>query len=166
MSRQSAVSDTLLLLEDCADFQQHAVTLAQNTRRHLAIFSTDLDAPVYDCDAFVSAVSALARASRYARIQLLVKDTKPLIERGHKLARLSQRLSSKITLRKLTVAPENTDMAFMLCDNDTLLYKNDDLAYSGFANYAAAAEVKRLRETFDYLWEHAESEADLHVLHI
>ncbi len=57
-------------------------------------------------------------------------------------------------------------MGFMLRDNDGLLFKNDDLVYRGFANYAAAVEVKRLRETFDYLWQYAEPEADLQQLHI
>lgn len=166
MSRPSAVSDQLILLENLADFQEHAVALAQDARRYLAILSTNLDAPLYDQDVFVSAISRLVRESRFAHVNILVKNTKPLIERGHKLARLSQRLSSKVQLRKLTIEPENTDMGFMLRDNDGLLFKNDDLAYRGFANYSAAVEVKRLRETFDYLWQYAEPEADLQLLHL
>lgn len=166
MSRQSSVSEALFLLESCEDFQQHGLNLAQTARRQIAILSTDLDIPLYDSEAFATAVSRLARASRYAQIQILVKDTRLLIERGHKLARLAQRLSSKILLRKLTVEPENSDMAFMLCDSDKLLYKNDDQVYRGFANYSAAVEVKPLRETFDYLWQYAEAEPDLQQLYI
>jgi hypothetical protein len=96
----------------------------------------------------------------------LVKNTQLLIERGHKLARLAQRLSSKVVIRKLTLEPENSEMAFMMCDSNGLLYKNDDQVYRGFANYAAAVEIKRLRETFDYLWQYAEPEIDLQQLYI
>lgn len=166
MNRTSTVSDQLILLESCGDFQDHAVTLARTARRHIAILSTDLDAPVYDQETFIDAISLLVRSSRFAQVQILVKNAKPLIERDHKLARLSQRLSSKILLRKLVHHPENTDMGFMLRDTDGLLFKNDDLVYRGFANYAAAVEVKRLRATFDYLWQYAEPEADLQLLHI
>lgn len=166
MSQTSSVSDQLILLENCTDFQEHALSLAQVARRQIAILSTDLDIAVYDRDEFVSAISQLVRNSRFAQVQILVKNTKPLIERGHKLARLSQRLSSKVLLRKLTLQPENADMGFMLRDNDGLLFKNDDLVFRGFANYAAAVEVKRLRETFDYLWQYAEPEPDLQLLHI
>ena len=166
MSQTSSVSDQLILLENCTDFQEHALSLAQDARRQIAILSTDLDIAVYDRDEFVSAISQLVRISRFAQVQILVKNTKPLIERGHKLARLSQRLSSKVLLRKLTLQPENADMGFMLRDNDGLLFKNDDLVFRGFANYAAAVEVKRLRETFDYLWQYAEPEPDLQLLHI
>jgi hypothetical protein len=125
-----------------------------------------LDAPIYDNDDFVTVISQLARASRYTTIQLLVKDTDPLIERGHRLTRLSQKLSSKIILRKLTVEPDNRNEGFMLCDKNGLLYKNDEREYRGFANDNAAANIKRLRETFDYLWQHAVVEPRLQMLHI
>ena len=117
-------------------------------------------------DEFVDAVSALARSSRYAQIQILVKDTKPLVESGHKLVRLAQRLSSKIAIRKLTVEADDKDMGFMLCDSSRLLYKNDEAIYQGFANFEASVEVKRFRDTFDYLWQYGETDPDLQQLHI
>jgi hypothetical protein len=166
MSTPSTACENLLLLEDVADFQQHALQLAKQTRRHLAILSRTLDAPIYDNDAFVTAISQLARASRYTIIQLLVKDTDPLIERGHRLVRLSQKLSSKIILRKLTLEPNNSNEGFMLCDENGLLYKNNECEYRGFANDSATANIKHLRETFDYLWQHAVVEPRLQLLHI
>jgi hypothetical protein len=166
MSTPSAHSETLFLLEGLADFQKHTQLLLGHTRRQLAILSRTLDAPIYDTEAFVSAISDLARSSRYTQIQILVKDTEPLIDRGHKLARLAQRLSSKITLRKLTLEPENGEMGFMLSDKTGLLYKNDEREYRGFTDTQAAAEVKRLREIFDYLWQYAEPEPRLQILHI
>lgn len=166
MSMPSSVSENLFLLEGVEDFQQHALRLLSNTRRHLAILSSNLDPAIYDTDAFANALSALARSSRYVQIQILVKDTDPLIERGHRLARLAQRLPSKITLRKTAVEPANGDMEYMLCDTSGLLYKNDESEYRGFANTRAAPEIRRLRGNFDYLWQHAEPEPRLRMLHI
>src|SRR5690606_16591758 len=100
------------------------------------------------------------------QIHILVKETRPLIERRHQLVELSRRLSSKVILRKLTILPENTDMALILGDNDKLLYKNDDSVYRGFVNYDARAEVKRLGEIFNYVWQYAESEPGLQQLHL
>jgi hypothetical protein len=165
MSSATNTGDSLLL-NDLVDFQQQALMLVGATRRNLAILSRTLDAPLYDSEEFAAAISALARSSRYAQVQILVKDTAPIIERGHRLARLAQRLSTKVSLRKLTLEPANTDMAFMLCDNSGLLYKNDDLVYRGLADKKAHAEVKRLREIFDYLWQHAEAEPRLQQLHL
>jgi hypothetical protein len=166
MSTPSQLSDTLFMLEGPTDFQQHSLQLTQNARRHIAILSHTLDAHIYDNEAFSLAISALARSSSYAQIQLLVKHTDPLIERAHRLARLSQRLSSKIALRKLTLEPTNSEMEFMLCDATGLVFKNDAQTYRGFADSNAAAETKRLREIFDYLWQYAEPEPRLQLLHI
>jgi hypothetical protein len=166
MSEISSVSSDLFLLDSMQDFQEHSLKLLAQSRRTIAILSRDLDNAIYGSDEFIQSMSNFVRSSRYAQVQILVKNTKPLVETAHKLAKLHQRLSSKILLRKLTVEPENTDMGFMLCDTNTLLYKNDETAYKGFANFDAAVEVKRLRETFDYIWQYGEPEPELQVLHI
>ena len=166
MSEVSSVSPDLFLLDGMSDFQEFSVKLVSQARRKIAILSHDLDASTYADNAFVEAISSFVRDSRNAQVQILVKDTKPLIEIGHKLAKLHQRLSSKILLRKLTVEPDDKDMGFMLCDTDALLYKNDDAFYKGFANFNAAVEVKRLRDTFDYIWEYGEAEPELQILNI
>lgn len=166
MSEVSSVSADLLLLDSLADFQTQSIKLVQQSRRNIAILSQNLDAAIYAQDEFVEAISSFVRSSRNAQVQILVKDTKPLIESGHKLAKLHQRLSSKILLRQLTVEPDNTDMGFMLCDTNALLYKNDDGFYKGFANVDAAVEVKRLRDTFDYIWQYGEPEPELQLLNI
>ncbi len=166
MSEVSAVSPHILLLHALQDFQVESLKLVEQSRRSIAILSRDLDQLVYGAPEFIQALSNFARTNRYAQVQILVKNTKQLVESGHQLAKLHQRLSSKIVLRKLTVEPENTDMGFMLCDTSALLYKNDEATYKGFANFDAAVEVKRLRETFDYIWQYGEIEPELQQLFI
>ncbi len=166
MSEISSVSPDLFLLNSVQDFQEHSLKLLSQSRRTIAILSSDLDEAVYGSDAFIQAISSFVRSNRYAQVQILVKNTKPIIGTGHKLAKLHQRLSSKILFRKLTVEPDNNEMAFMLCDTNALLYKNDDRVFQGFANFNAAVEVKRFREVFDYVWQYGETEPELQVLHI
>jgi len=166
MSERSSVSADLFLLSSAQDFQEQSLKLLNQSRRHIAILSRDLDEAIYGSDEFIQAISTFVRSSRYAQVQILVKNTKPIIETGHKLVKLHQRLSSKILFRKLTVEPDNTEMGFMLCDTDSLLYKNDESVYQGFANFNAAVEVKRFREVFDYVWQYGEPEPELQILHI
>lgn len=166
MSTVSSVSPGLFLLSSLRDFQTESLKLIQQSRRSIAILSHDLDPLLYGTSEFVQAISDFVRTSRYAQVQILVKNTGSLVETGNKLAKLHQRLSSKVTLRKLIVEPQNTEMGFMLCDTSALLYKNDDASYKGFANFNAAAEVKRLRESFDYIWQYGEPEPELQQLHL
>ena len=155
MAEQSLVSEHLWLLDGTADFIHHSLQMVQHSRRDIAILSRDLDADIYNHPDFIQALSQFARSNRYAQVHILVKNTKPAIEQSHGLIRLAQRLTNKIHIKQCGVQPENSDMAFMLCDSDKLLYKNDDNAYRGFANYRGLREVKSLREQFNYLWQYA-----------
>lgn len=166
MAEQSPTFKDLWILDGVQDFNDYSIKLASRARRHIAILTRDLDALVYENAHFVNSISKLARASRYAQIQILIKDTKPAIDRGHQLIRLAQRLSSKISVRKMTVELEKKEIGFMLFDTDGLLYKNDESAYRGFANFAALREVKQLREQFDYVWQYGEAEPEFQILHI
>jgi CO dehydrogenase/acetyl-CoA synthase gamma subunit (corrinoid Fe-S protein) len=166
MAEQSKVSEQLWLLEGIADFSEHNLAVIKQGRRNIAILTRDLDAPVYGSNEFVQALSDFARSSRNANVQILVKDTKTAIETGHPLVRLAQRLSSKIMIRKMTVEPNNKEMGFLLCDTNKLVYKNDERVYRGFANYAAAREIKPLSEEFNYLWQYGEAELEFQILHI
>lgn len=166
MAEQSGVSNDLWLLDGLEDFRHYALALVQQNRRSLAVLTRDLDALIYGTNEFTEALSTFSRSSRHTQIQILIKDTKPAIESGHQLIRLAQRLSSKIHVRKMTVEPNNKDMAFILGDTDKLLYKNDESVYRGFYNSSAAREVKPLREEFNYLWQYGEPEPEFQLLHI
>lgn len=171
MSQQSTTSDDLYLLDSTQDLREHALKLALRGRRQLKILSRRLDPALYNNDCFADALSSLARYHRSSYIQILVKDTKPLVERGHALIRLAQRLPSKVEVRQLkqdTRQEADNNAAFMLVDSDGLLYINDDSAplsdVRGFANYAAAPEVKNLNETFERLWQCSEPDPNLRQL--
>lgn len=166
MAEQSSVCETLWLLDGIADFRAYSEQLVVHSRRSIAILTQNLDALVYADSAFVQHISTFARSNRNAQVQILIKDTKPAIETGHILVRLAQRLSSKIIVRKTTIEPTNKTMAYMLGDTDKLLYKNDEEAYRGFFNSAAASEIKSLREEFNYLWQYGEAEPEFQILHI
>jgi len=166
MSDVSTTHPELFLLDNMQDFKTHALKLAEESRRTIVILSRHLDPEIYNSTEFSDAISRFVRSSPNAQVQILVKNTKHLVESGHKLVKLHQRISSKILLRKLTVEPDDSEMGFMLCDTNALLYKNDDSVYRGFANYAATVEVKRFREQFDYVWQYAEPEPELQLLNI
>lgn len=153
-------------LEELAAFQRAVDSICARARRDLALFDPDLDATLFDRAEVASALSALARRHRQTRVRLLVRDTRPLIERGHALVRLAQRLPSKISVRRLTNEIETRAHSFLVCDRDQLLYRNDPEEYRGFRDRKGAAEVKNLREVFDRAWESAEEDPRLRQLFV
>lgn len=152
------------LIDGPEAFRQALVSLAEQTRRQLVIYSPDLAHEVYDDPALSEAISAIARRHRQAQVQILVRDTRVLVEYGHGLVRLAQRLPSKVTVRRLVNDIETQAIAFALGDREQLVYQNDPDNYRGFQDCQAAARVKTLREVFERAWETAEEDPRLRQL--
>lgn len=153
VNEEQARCETLHQLAEPADFAEHAQSIVENSRREVALMSATLDRGVYDRPEFAAALSQLARTERNARVRILVKDIQPLVERGHLLLTLARRLSSKVSIRKLTIEPPQADRAFLIGDRDRLLYQHEEGVYQGFANYQAGPEIKPLLLLFEDLWE-------------
>jgi hypothetical protein len=166
MAEQSKVSNDLWRLSSANDFREHTTKMLSTASRRCFILTENLDAAIYANPDFVAALSTLARSGAQVEIKILVKNFKPALDTGHPLLKLAQRLNSKIKLKKITQEPENNDMGFMICDMRGLIYKNDETVYRGFANYNAAPEIKNLQDEFIYLWERADVEKELDLLHI
>lgn len=150
--RQSETSDQLFLLEDAEAFALHARQIIEGSRRELTILSEFLDSQIYD-QPLADLISRLARDDRNARVRILLKDVRPVVERGHSLLSLARRLSSKVEIRKLLIEAENDAEAYLIGDRDRVLYQHADREYKGFANYAAAPEAAKLLGGFNHLWE-------------
>lgn len=149
----SETDENLILLQGPAAFAKHADLLVEGSRRKVFILSTELDFPLFHREAFTDRVSALARGDRNAQVNILVKEIRPLLEQGHLLLKLARRLPSKIRIRKLVLEPQDATMAYVIGDEDRLLYKHDDRDYDGFVNYRAPLECKERLTEFTYLWE-------------
>lgn len=152
------------LIDGPEAFRQALIHIAQRTRRSLSLFSPDLVHEIYDLPALAEAISEIARRHRQAQVQILVRETRALVEHGHALVRLAQRLPSKVTLRRLTNDIETQAIAFALGDREHLVYQNDPDTYHGFYDEHAGARVKTLREIFDRAWETAEEDPRLRQL--
>lgn len=166
MSRQSQSSADLYLLDELADFIEHADRMSQAGRRSIRILSTDLDRPLYHRETFTSALSQLARSHALAEIQILLVNTSAIVEHGHSVLRLAQRLPSKFNIKKLSEQADAPEFGFMMVDSDKLLYKNDDSVFSGFANYAAGPEVKHHMDLWQTLWRSASEDPQLRRLNV
>lgn len=166
MNRQSDVSDNLYLFDSVEHCLEHTLKVISQARRTLYILSHQLDPLIYDRDDVTSALSQFVRRARNCELRILVRDTADMLERGHRLARLHQRLPSKIPLRKIVIEPNNPQMGFICADRELLVYKNDDTQAAGFADYQAAQKVKTLADEHHRIWQHAIPEPGLQLLHL
>jgi predicted GNAT family N-acyltransferase len=163
---QLGETDDLFHLHNEEDHLVHAAGMLRQAKRDLALFTYDLDPLVFDQLAFLEAFKALALRSRFSRIRILLQNNNLLLQRGHRMVELVQRLPSVIEIRRpnkdFIDHPEN----FLLIDDCGYLHKKSLESYTGIACYHNRHRVNRLLNLFDEAWEYGTPERELARLHL
>lgn len=147
-------------------FTTLALELALTARRSLCIYSEQLDREVFDSPELASAITALARRSRYSDVRILINDPRPMIKQGHRLLELARRLSSTIHIRVIEEHPELPAATYILRDNDGVVYKPDERRQRGFYEPDSRASARRHIEKFDDLWRWGKVDSELRILRL
>ena len=145
-----------------------AVSLAQQARRHLNIFSQDLDARIYDSAEFESCVFALARRHPSTRIRILTIDSGNAVHKGHCLIRLAQTLTSSVFIHNPSREHSNETSAFLVADGVGLLYRSRGTHnhYEASVNFMSPRRAARLDEFFNDAWEWSKPDPQVRRLYI
>ena len=160
------VSDELFHLRHANDHLVHATGMLRQAKRDLALFTYDLDPAVYDAPPFVEAFKALALRSRFSRLRILLQDNTLVLQRGHRLLELAQRLPSMIEIRRPYEEYRDHPENFLLIDDCGYLHKRSLEGYAGIACYHNRHRVNRLLALFDEAWEHGKPDRELARLHL
>lgn len=155
---------TLIKLSGSADHRELAIQMAAQCRRGMDIVSRHLDPAVYDDQVFVTAVKALVLKHTRSRVRILVLNTAPVVQRGHRLLELAIRLSSFIELR--TPAPEHREFneAILVADQLGFMYRPLSDRYAGSASFCDRKTARGLTQRFDELWQYAVPDPNLRRL--
>ena len=136
-------------------FDDLAVELVDSASRHIDILSPRLDHAVFDRRELSEALSSLARRGRESRIRLLVKNARPIVQRGHRLLQLARRLPSSVKLHRLAEHPDWNGETIVIRDRDGVLYKPGDADHEGFYEPNSRASTQHHADLFEDLWRHS-----------
>lgn len=151
----------LIRMEQVDQFRTFALELAKKARFSIIIFSEDLEAWLYDNEEFSQALIELVQRTRNSSVRFLVRDTKTLLERGHRLLRLSHQASEKIHIRKLPSMLSEKYPCYMIADDNGLLFRQDPQVIQGIGYNDYRARIKPLLEEFKLLWARSTVDPDL-----
>lgn len=159
-------SDTVLRLDGPDQFARATLALVEQARRQLCIVSPDFEPERYNTADFASALTKLARRSRWSEIRILIADPAVAVRWGHKVVTLSQRLTSTIRIRQLDEQDIAANEAWMLADDICLLRRDDPGVFSGSLVARAIPHGPRAAEKFAEWWERSREIPDFRQLHI
>ena len=148
-------------LSDIEGFRTALQQLIGDARRHLRIYSQSLARPLYNEAATVQLLSDFARSSRYARVQILIVDSEPLLRRPHRIPPLVQRLGSRMELRKIQAVTEPTDWEFALADSRQVLVRSDNEKWRGQYHHDNPVRARQLQDVFEQSWLYARPDPEL-----
>ena len=168
MTNILGTSKDTLQLHTIDENREIALSLAQQARRELVIFSQELDAALYDNADFERAVFDLARLHPSTQIRILVQDATRALQNGHSLLRLAQTLSSSVFIRKPSHDFREEYGAFIVADTTGYSQRviGDHYNYDALASFMEPSQARQLVHHFNKMWEHAEDDPRLRRLHV
>jgi hypothetical protein len=140
--------------------------MADQARQSLRIYTRDLDAELYDNEAFIETLSKLARRSKYSFIHILLMDGDRAVKNGHRLIHLQQKLDSYIKVRKVDEQHKDCISAFMAADESGVIFRQFGDRYEAEVNYCDPFLAGNLLKLFTEIWEMSSPDPQLRRLHI
>jgi hypothetical protein len=143
-----------ITLPDLAALRAASAHMAHQAVQELAIFSHDLDAPLYDFRDFLDAVRRLAiHGGPRLTIRILLFNPEPAVRKGHRLVELARHHASHIQIRRVPPEFHQHTEAYLLADRRGYVLRRLADVFEGAADFDAPLTVRRLHEQFDHLWE-------------
>ena len=146
------------------DLKNLILTMSQQARHRILIFSHDLDNSLFGDDPFYEAIKTLAIQDRRSHIHILVQDPKPMVQIDHRLLKLSRRISSHMSIK--VVAKEHQDVIenFVIFDDRGYVLQDHPARYEGVGNFYAPLKTRQLADHFMEMWERGVVDASLRQL--
>ena len=135
-------------------------------RRRVLILSPYLDHELFDQPAVIDALSALARSSPRVEIQILIFNSKLIVDRGHGIVELARRLDQNIKIRLLTERATAQSSSFVCADLDAYWLLPSFDIHAGVADLANPVTCKRLTGAFELAWAKSREDSELRILRI
>lgn len=144
-------------------YKELLLALCSSASRYVKIISPHLDHLVFDSAELADALSALARSSSHSRVEILISDSRPIIQNGHRLLNLTRRLPSKVFIRKLADHPEMTGETVVLRDMNGVLFMPGDDGL-GFYDPDSRSSTQPFIDKFESLWQRAQTDSEFRRL--
>jgi hypothetical protein len=161
-------SNEEILLDTAAENRDAAISLAEQARLSLNIFSRDLDPRVFDNTGFECCVFNLARAHRSADIRILLHDSSLAVSQGHCLIRLAQKLTSSVHIHNPAKEHRRELSTFIIADGVGLLHRPQSTGrnYQASVNFMSPQRAGEMQDYFNEMWERSTPDSQIRRLYI
>jgi len=156
-----------IVLETSLEHKAASLALLDQASRSIDILSYDLEAKIYDNREMYNRIRKFAILNRHSHIRILIHDAKPIVQKGHILIELIQRLTSSIEIRRLSTQDKHhLSQGFMIADKTGYILRPEALRFEGHVEFNNRYTARELSSDFESAWQRAEFEPELRRLHL
>lgn len=162
-----AESEVPRAVESMAEAVAAVLAIITGARTLLCIYSRDLDPDLLGRSEVLDALRQFATAHPNAEVRLLVHEPERVVQLGHPLLTLAQRLSSHFALRTPIEEVDRQFAGAYLCsDQGGFYYRTLGSRYEGETSRCRPARARQLRAAFDPVWERSRECVEFRTLAI
>lgn len=153
-------------VDTSADVREAVRALAREARRSVDIVTRRLDPAVFDDRPLYDLLREFVLSSRRARLRVIVMNSAALVQRGHRLIDLFQRLSTFIEVRNPGIEHRSYNSAFVVADGLGYVFHQLADRYEAQVDFNGRRRADELLRHFDSMWEAARPDPEIRRLQI
>lgn len=155
------------VVEDLAGAIAATTAVVTQARRHLCVYSRELDPGLLDNAAVVGALRRFATRNPGSQARILLQDAASPQHTMAPLLTLAQRLPSVFAFREVREPVDKAyASAFLANDADGYYFRSLGHRFDGESNMDGAGRARQLREEFGRFWERAKPCTEFRALGI
>ena len=141
------------LLETLDEFVAALDAMVPQAKRHIKIFTQELDHAFYDRPAFIDALSPLFRDRRGFSVSVILKDANKAAKLGHRLVELQKRLPTRCEIRSLPREYEDMTDEYLIVDDQGMVKRFALGTLRGHCEFRAVPDGVKYGRQFNDIWE-------------
>lgn len=151
----------LLIAEGIEAVRSHTLAVLQQAQDSLCVYSPDLEPWLYNHSCIAQACSTLLLTHPKKTLRILLRDSTRIVREGHVLLTLSQRLSSRCSIRTVNTDYDYTDDAWLIADDCALLVRKAQQLSHAAVYYNDPARTRQNQRTFNAMWDVSHRDVNL-----
>ncbi|MEW4982535.1 MAG: GNAT family acetyltransferase [Cycloclasticus sp.] len=137
------------------------VSLINQCRSSISIYSHTLNPTVFDTEPVISAFEKFCLKNSRTKVNILVNESRPITRISHRLLGLSHRHSSSIFFKKIDSVVSSREDDFVCFDRSAYFQLPNHQHYAGICNFADAENTARFLSYFKEAWEQSAPDIEL-----
>jgi len=153
-----------LIIKGNENISQVITHMALQARQQIDIFSSELDHRIFDKDDVSRAFSEFARCNRRSEIRILIKDTTKIVQLGHRMLYLKNRIPSFVHIKVVNKDYRDINRMFIVMDNVAYIEQPVPAQENFRVCYRSIPQGPENVLLFDQIWNKSKSDVNLRSL--